>query len=86
MRVAAVVVKQRTIPRNYHERYRWGESEYVSGRTCGGVGLHSHHSKHTKKNRERSKNRVEFNSVAPGRRALAGVRSLQGKTRSALRP
>ena len=30
------------------------------------MGLRSHHSKHTKKNRERSKNRVEFNSVRSG--------------------
>jgi hypothetical protein len=46
----------------------------------------SHDSKHTKKNRERSKNHAELNSVAPGRRALARVRSLQGKTRSTFRP
>ena len=31
----------------------------------------SHDSKHTKNNSERSKNRAELNSVAPGRRALA---------------
>ena len=57
MRVAAVVVKQRTIPRNYHERYRWGESEYVSG-TRAAAWVTSHDSKHTKKNRERGRNRV----------------------------
>ena len=39
------------------------------------MGLRSHHSKHTKKNRERSKNRVEFNSVRSGLQASASFRA-----------
>ena len=65
MRVAAVAVKQRTIlPTTINAT---GEANLNATRTWP-RGIASHNSKHTKKNCERGKNRVEFNSVRSGRR------------------
>ena len=67
MRVAAVVVKQRTILATIMNDTD-GANLNTSRAHVRRRGIASHDSKHTKKNRERGKNHVEFNSVRSGRR------------------
>ena len=65
MRVAAVVVKQRTILATIMNDTDGANLNATRTRRV----IASHNNKRTKKNCERCKNRVEFNSVSSGRRS-----------------